>query len=350
MLDGKPTVFETDLFIPIIGKISDIAGAKYEEPNLKAFRVIADHMRAAAFILGDDSAVTPANTDQGYILRRLIRRTYRYLAQLKAPKKAMSAIAAVVIDEYKDIYPELARNRNFITEQLDKEEEQFGRTLEQGMKLAKKMIEENELSAENAFRLYDTYGFPFELTQELAAEKGISLDGSGFDALFKDHQAKSHAGAEQKFKGGLADTSVETVRLHTAAHLLHGALRRVLGDSVFQRGANITSERLRFDFSLDRKMTPEEIAEVETIVNGAIVARIPVSCEDMSIKAARESGAVGIFDDKYGSAVKVYDIPGYDREICGGPHVENTGELGRFKIVKEESVASGVRRIKATLE
>jgi alanyl-tRNA synthetase len=261
----------------------------------------------------------------------------------------MSEIAAVIVENYSDVYPELLRNRDFIINQLNREEELFGRTLESGMKIAKKYIENNELTSENVFRLYETYGFPLEFTRELADEHHIKIDTAGFDKLFAEHQEKSRAGAEQKFKGGLADNSTETTKLHTATHLLHGALRRVLGETVFQRGANITAERTRFDFSFDRKMTPEEIAAVEKIVNEAIDAKIPVSCENMSIADARASNAVGIFDDKYGGTVKVYDIPGYDREICGGPHVENTGDIGRFRIVKEESSAAGVRRIKAVI-
>jgi len=350
VLTGVESVFDTDLFLPIIKKIEQLTGKKYAGENLRPFRIIADHLRAAAFILGDDKAVAPSNVDQGYILRRFIRRSYRYLSQLGAPKNSMSQIAQVVVDNYSDIYPELPRNRDFIVKNLDREEEMFGRTLESGMKIARKYIESNSLNAENVFHLYDTFGFPLELTMELAKEHNIEVDVDGFNKLFAVHQDKSRAGAEQKFKGGLADNSVETTRLHTAAHLLHGALRRILGPSVLQRGANITAERLRFDFSFERKLTPEEIAAAEKIVNEAIAAKIPVACESMSVAAARASGAIGIFDDKYGAAVKVYDIPGYDREICGGPHVENTGELGRFKIVKEESISAGVRRVKAVLE
>jgi alanyl-tRNA synthetase len=350
VLTGAESVFDTELFVPIIKKIEKSTGKKYgEDATLRAFRIIADHMRAATFILGDDKAVGPSNVDQGYILRRLIRRAYRYLNQLGAPKLAMRQIAEVVIENYGDVYPELARNRDFVARQLEREEELFGRTLETGLRIAKKYIENGELNAENVFHLYDTYGFPLELTQELAAERNISVDKAGFDRLFAEHQEKSRAGAEQKFKGGLADNSVETTKLHTATHLLHGALRKVLGESVFQRGANITAERTRFDFSFDRKLTPEEIAKVEEIVNDAIDKKIPVVCENLPIGRARASGAVGIFDDKYGGMVKVYTIEGYDMEICGGPHVENTGDIGRFKIVKEESSAAGVRRIKAVI-
>lgn len=348
-ITGKTSVYETELFTPIIETIENLSGKKFAEPNLRAFRIIADHLRAATFVLGDDKGVAPSNTDQGYIVRRLIRRAYRYLIQLGAPKNSMTEIAGVVVDNYGDVYPELNRNREFIIKQLNREEELFGRTLESGMKIAKKYIDEKNLTDENVFHLYDTYGFPLELTQELATEHGINIDRAGFDKLYAEHQEKSRAGAEQKFKGGLADDGAETTKLHTATHLLHGALRKILGESVFQRGANITAERTRFDFSFDRKLTPEEITAVEKIVNEAIDAKIPVKCENMSVDQARKSGAVGIFDDKYGTTVKVYDIPGFDREICGGPHVENTGDIGGFKIIKEESSAAGVRRIKAVI-
>jgi alanyl-tRNA synthetase len=347
-LSGYETVFQTDLFAPILEKIAELTGKKYDG-NTRAFRIVADHIRAATFILGDDAAVAPGNTDQGYILRRLIRRAYRYLRGLDAPAGASSQIAVAVIEKMGGVYPELARNREFILRQLDREEELFGRTLESGLRIANRFIADNALTPENVFKLYDTYGFPLEFTTELAAEHDIAVDADAFAKLFAAHQEKSRAGAEQKFKGGLADDSVETTRLHTAAHLLHGALRTVLGDTVFQRGSNITAERLRFDFSFDRKVAADELAAVEKIVNDAIAAAVPVSCREMTIANARASGAVGVFDDKYGDVVRVYDIPGYDIEICGGPHVENTSELGAFKIVKEEASSAGVRRIKAVV-
>jgi alanyl-tRNA synthetase len=349
---GAKSVYNTELFTPIIRKIEELTETKYAEPNLRAYRIIADHMRASTFILGDDKGVAPSNTDQGYILRRLIRRAYRYLTQMNAPAKTMSAVAEVIIANYKDVYPELDRNHDFVIKQLDREEELFSRTLETGMKIAAKELDyaqNGKLAAAKAFKLYDTYGFPLEFTEELAVERGITVDVDGFHKLFAEHQEKSRAGAEQKFKGGLADNSVETTRLHTAAHLMNGALRRVLGDTVFQKGANITAERLRFDFSFDRRVTPEELAEVERIVNEAIKAAIPVVCSEMSPADAHAAGALGVFDSKYGDMVKVYSIDGYSNEICGGPHVSNTSELGVFKIQKEESIAAGVRRIKAVI-
>ncbi|MDD3668793.1 MAG: alanine--tRNA ligase [Alphaproteobacteria bacterium] len=351
VMTGAASVYDTELFRPIIRKIEELTGVPYAAKNFKAYRIVADHLRAATFILGDDRGVAPSNMDQGYVLRRLIRRAYRYLMQMNAPAKSMAAVAEVIVAHYQDAYPELGRNRDFVTAQLNREEELFGRTLDAGMKIATKYLENarGALAPEDAFRLYDTYGFPLEFTQELAAEKNIAVDADGFHRLYAEHQAKSRAGAEQKFKGGLADNSEATTRLHTAAHLMLRALRQVLGESVFQRGSNITAERLRFDFSFDRKMTPEEIAETERLVNEAIAAKIPITCSETSVAEAKESGAIGVFDSKYGAVVKVYSMGPYSKEICGGPHVGNTSELGTFKIVKEEASSAGVRRIKAVL-
>lgn len=351
-VNGVDSVYDTELFRPIIDKISELTGTSYKTSNQRAYRIIADHLRASTFVLGDDRGVAPSNVDQGYILRRLIRRAYRYLAQMNAPANAMAEIANVVIENYKDIYPELERNRDFVIKSLNREEEIFSRTLESGMKIAKKYLQDvtnNKLAARDAFKLYDTFGFPLELTQELAREYGIDVDVYGFHKLFAEHQEKSRAGAEQKFKGGLSDDSVETARLHTAAHLMLAALRRTLGPSVMQKGSNITPERLRFDVSFDRKIEPAELARVEEIVNAAIAANVPVVCTEMPLDEARASGAVGVFGDKYGEVVKVYKMGEWSNEICGGPHASNTGELGRFKILKEESSAAGVRRIKAVL-
>ena len=236
----------------------------------------------------------------------------------------------------------------------DYEHTSFNKTLDQGMKVASTIMDAlpagSTIDGPTAFKLYDTYGFPLEFTQELAQEKSLSVDVAGFNTCFQEHQAKSRAGAEKKFKGGLADASAETARLHTATHLLNGALRRVLGDSVFQKGSNITAERLRFDFSFDRKMTPEEIAEVTRIVNEAIEKDIPVICEEMTVEEAKNAGAIGVFGEKYGEQVKVYTVDGYSKEICGGPHATRTGELKCFKIQKESSSSAGVRRIKAVID
>ncbi|MDR2412736.1 MAG: alanine--tRNA ligase [Rickettsiales bacterium] len=351
VMNNVKSVFDTDLFQPIIKKIEELTGAEYKPETFRQYRIIADHLRASTFILGDDKGVAPGNVDQGYILRRLIRRAYRYLSQMNAPAKTMAAVAQLIIDDYKDVYPELERNQKFVIAQMNREEELFSRTLSDGMKLALKYLDKSDgkLLAEDAFRLYDTYGFPLEFTQELAAEREIAVDADGFRKLFAMHQEKSRAGAAQKFKGGLADNSEETTKLHTAAHLMNGALRRVLGDAVFQRGSNITAERLRFDFSFDRAMTAEEKTEVERIVNEAIAAAVPVACAEMSVADAKSAGAIGVFDSKYGDMVKVYSIDGYSKEICGGPHAGNTAELGAFKILSEGSSSAGVRRIKAVI-
>ena len=353
IMNGKTSVYDTELFDGIIKKIEEVSGKKYDETTAREFRIIADHMRAATFVLGDDKAVTPSNVDQGYVLRRLIRRTSRQLRKLGVEGSKMGEISKTIIDQYQDVYPELSRNREFILSELEKEEQTFNKTLDKGLKAAEKIFEiikdEPTLSGGLAFKLYDTFGFPIELTQELAAEKGKDVDVEEFNKKFKEHQEKSRQGAAQKFKGGLADHSEETTKLHTATHLLNAALRRVLGDTVFQKGSNINPERLRFDFSFDRKMTPEELEEVTKLVNEAIRAKLPVNTEEMTVEEAKKIGALGVFDDKYDEKVKVYSIGDFSKEICGGPHVSNTSELGEFEILKEQSSSAGVRRIKARL-
>ena len=357
IMNGVGTVYDTEQFIPVIRKIEELTGKRYQGADAEtthAFRVVCDHMRAATFILGDDKGVSPSNVDQGYVLRRFIRRVMRYLRQLGTSDTVTVDIAAVIVDQYKDVYPELQNNRDFIMEQLHKEESTFNKTLAQGLRVAVKHLSNMEsgsvLDGETAFRFYDTFGFPLEFTEELAKEKGLTVDLEGFDQKYAEHQEKSRQGAAQKFKGGLADHSEQTTRLHTATHLLNGALRKVLGDGVYQKGSNITTERLRFDFSFDRKMTDEEIAEVQRIVNESIQSDVPVVCEEMSLEDARASGAIGAFGDKYGERVKVYSVEGYSKEFCGGPHVEHTGELNKFTIQKESASSAGVRRIKAVLD
>lgn len=413
VLNNKQSVYETDVFANILGKIEELSGKKYsaEGEYTKAFRVVADHMRTSTFILGDPRGVSPSNVDQGYILRRLIRRAVRYGMDLGLEAGFTAQIAQVIIDQYKEIYPELNNNSAFVLEQLKLEEERFTRTLRQGEKEFEKIINnvnqtrallESILSAgdivacanenaqtkklrpspdmmpiieaakagdaaavkaaiearlstlavmdgRSAFRLYDTYGYPIEMTTELAAEKGLTVDMADFEARFKQHQETSHAGAEQRFKGGLADSSEQTACLHTATHLLQAALRKILGDEVHQKGSNITAERLRFDFTFGRKMTAEEIAEAERLVNEAIAAKVPVTLEEMTVAEAKAQGAMGLFESKYGERVKVYTMGQYSKEICGGPHASNTGDLVSFKIQKEESSSAGVRRIKATI-
>ena len=354
VLNGKKSVYETDLFADILKKISELSGKEYgsDEMTTRAFRIIADHMRTATFIMGDDRGVSPSNVDQGYVLRRLIRRAVRYDMGIGMPEGFTGEVAKVIIEQYKDVYPELKRNEAFVLEQLSLEESRFARTLKQGNREFEKLVEkvqDGQIDGVSAFHLYDTYGFPVEMTEELARERGLTVDMDGFHDCFRRHQATSQAGAEQRFKGGLADHSEQSARLHTATHLLHAALRKVLGPEVAQKGSNITAERLRFDFSFGRKMTKEELAEVERLVNEAIESHTPITCEEMTVAQAKEQGAIGLFESKYGEKVKVYTMGPYSKEICGGPHAQNTGDLVSFKIKKEESSSAGVRRIKAVI-
>ena len=431
VLMGKTTVYDTDLFTGIIARIEELSGKTYQgadEEDVKAFRIVADHMRTATFILGDPRGVSPSNVDQGYVLRRLIRRAVRFGRQLNMPDDFTAELALTIIDQYKEVYPELEHNRSFVLEQLLLEEKRFQRTLTQGLREFEKAIgrvqqvrdavqgmrnqlkqdlftpenvqrfKDMEQAAKNvgstirplpewqpmiqelkklgeaiqtlegfgaqadkflkqlktingrdAFKLYDTYGFPVEITMELAQEHGLRVDEEDFSERFKQHQLKSQAGAEQRFKGGLADNDEETTKLHTATHLLHAALRQVLGEDVQQRGSNITAERLRFDFTFGRRMTPEEIGEVERLVNEAIAAKAPVTHSEMTVDEAKAQGAIGLFEDRYGDKVRVYTVEGFSKEICGGPHVDNTGELEGFKVQKEESSSAGVRRIRAVV-
>ncbi len=355
-LQGVPSVYDTDAFTGILSRIAELSGKNYKdsEETKKAFRIIADHMRTATFMLGDPRGVTPSNVDQGYILRRIIRRALRYAMQMGMPEMSLSKVAAAVIDTYGEVYPELNTNRDRIVNELDAEEKKFQRTLLQGTKEFERIkgsFADGRIDGVTAFHLFDTFGFPIEFTEELARENGLTVDMQGFKAAFAEHQAKSKAGAEQKFKGGLADNSEATTRLHSATHLLQAALRKVLkDDTVSQRGSNITAERLRFDFSFPRKVTPEELREVERLVNEAIAADVEITCEEMPIAEAKARGAIGLFENKYGEMVKVYTMGKYSCEMCGGPHASRTGELGTFKIKKEEASSSGVRRIKAVLE
>lgn len=354
VLQNKTSVYDTDLFVDVLAKIAELSGKGYRDDfeTTKAFRIIADHVRTAVFILGDEKGVTPSNVDQGYVLRRLIRRAVRYALRLGIPDLSLQHIAKVIIDQYKEAYPELGRNEKHIITELNLEEERFQRTIRQGLREFEKLknrLSGNIISGQDAFHLYDTFGFPLEFTLELAHENGFEVDTKGFDEAFKKHQEISGAGAEQRFKGGLADTGEATAKLHTATHLLHAALRKVLGSEVAQKGSNITAERLRFDFSFPRKVEEHELKEVERLVNEAIDSKVDITCEEMSVEDAKSRGAIGLFGSKYGNTVKVYTMGNFSKEICGGPHANNTGELGRFKIQKEQSSSAGVRRIKAVL-
>jgi len=354
ILNGKQSVYETDLFASVIAKIEELSGKQYADAEYtKAFRIIADHIRTAVFIIGDARGVSPSNVDQGYVVRRLLRRALRYGRSVGLPPASLSKLADTVIEKYKTAYGELVQNRARILSEIDGEEEKFGRTLAAGLKEFEKLtsgLSANEIDGRSAFRLYDTFGFPLEMTVELAAEKGLRVDAEGFEAAFAAHRQLSQSGAEQRFKGGLADTGEETAKLHTATHLLQAALRNVLGLEVAQKGSNITAERLRFDFSFPRKMEEGEIREAEKLVNEAIVAAMPVTVSEMTVEEAKDAGAIGLFETRYGERVKVYAMGAFSKEICGGPHADNTGSLGTFKIVKEESSSAGVRRIKAVLE
>ena len=353
VLNGLKSVYDIDLFAGALAKIQELSGKAYDETTKKAMRVIADHVRTATFLLGDPVGVVPSNVDQGYVLRRLIRRAVRMANSLGMPKGSIAEIAKVYIEVYKDVYTELTENATKIIDELNKEEEKFSKTLVAGEKEFFKVISHipgNVVPGGTAFKLYDTFGFPVEMTVELAAEQGYTVDLDGFKKKFAEHQAKSQAGSEQRFKGGMAEGGgIETTHLHTATHLLQAALRRVLGDEVKQKGSNITPERLRFDFSFGRPMTKDEIAEVERLVNEAIQAKLPITCVELPIEEARKTGAIGLFGDRYGEVVKVYSMGDFSKEICGGPHAENTGDLGTFVITKEQSSSSGVRRIKAEL-
>ncbi|MFA5355447.1 MAG: alanine--tRNA ligase [Candidatus Paceibacterota bacterium] len=337
---NEPDVFKTDLFEPIIKSIEKSSNNKYED-NKKAFRIIADHMKAASFIIGDRRGVEPSNVGQGYIARRLIRRAVRYAKSIGFPGDSYVLLIKEIVKIYKDIYCELEERENYIISVIGKEIEKFEKALEQGLKEFEK--------GTDPFVLYTTYGFPIELTEELAKEKGIPIDRNKFEEELKKHQELSRTASAGMFRGGLADQGEKTAEYHTATHLMLAALRKVLGNHVFQKGSNINAERLRFDFSHNEKLTSEEIKKVEDIVNEKIKENIPVVCEETDLKEAKKRGAMGVFESKYGEKVKVYTISDFSKEICGGPHAKNTGDLGRFEIIKEESSSSGVRRIKAIL-
>jgi alanyl-tRNA synthetase len=351
-LQGKSNIFETELFAPIIDRAERITKKRMDESNKKSFRIIADHMRAAVFILGDERGVVPSNTDQGYILRRYIRRVVRHLMLLGMDQKDTSAaveMAKTIISIYGKEYPLLEQKKDFIFSELQKEQEKFQRTLANGLRGFERMCK-GDISGKDAFLLFQSFGFPIEMTEEMAGEKGVKVDVAGFKAELERHQALSRAGAEMKFKGGLSEATEATAKLHTATHLLNEALRQVVSKDIRQKGSNITPERLRFDFNFDRKLTPEEIKKAEDWVNARIREKIPVSREDMKLEKAKASGAQSEFGVRYPETVSVYSVGKYSKEICMGPHVKNTSELGKFRIAKEESSAAGIRRIKAVLE
>lgn len=354
ILNGVKSVYETDLFEGALGKICELSGKNYgqDEETDRAIRIIADHIRTATFIIGDHKGITPSNTDQGYVLRRLIRRAVRFGRIIGLKGGSLSAVALAFVEKYHHVYPELKQNEQRIVSELNKEEARFLNTLSHGLKEFEKITSSlvgKVIDGKTAFRLYDTFGFPLEITCEMAREKGLEVDVEGFEQAFSAHQKISQAGSEQRFKGGLADNTEQTARLHTATHLLQAALRKVLKEDVEQRGSNITAERLRFDFNFSRPLTPEEIKQVEEIVNEQIKRDLPVTCEEMTVEEAKAQGAIGIFTSRYGEKVKVYSVGDFSKEICGGPHAKRTGELGTFVITKEQSSSAGVRRIRAEL-
>ena len=355
ILNGKDSVYETDIFEKAIAKIEEITGLKYgaDAATTKAFRVVLDHVRTATFMIGDTRGIAPSNTDQGYILRRIIRRAVRFGRNIGLPQCALNEVSKTIIEKYADVYPELVANSARIEEELNKEEAKFSKTLAQGIKEFEKVAASlpagGEIDGITAFHLYDTYGFPVEITQEMAAEKQLKVDVEGYEKAYKEHQEKSRAGSEQKFACGLADHKEQTTNLHTATHLLHAALRKVCSEDIAQKGSNITEERLRFDFNFARKLTPEEVKAVEDMVNDVIKADIPVVMKEMTLDEAKKEGFTGLFESKYGEVVKTYSIGDFSKEICGGPHAEHTGLLGTFKIAKQENVSAGVKRIKAIL-
>ena len=346
LLQGKETPFDTEIFKPTMDKIKELS----KNYNVSSARIISDHVRTSLMLMVD--GVRPSNVDQGYILRRLIRRLVRHLRKLEIDFSELETIANTMIDSINNMYPELEDSRDIIIKELLKEKDKFVTTLEKGEKEFLKHIDEvksEEIPGELVFRLYDTYGFPPEITEELAKEHNKTVNMNEFKKLFEKHQELSRAGSTQKFKGGMADQNEKTIAYHTATHLLHKALQIVLGEHATQSGSNITEERLRFDFKHPEKLTKEQLAEVEKIVNEQIKRDLPVTCEEMSLEEAQKSGAIGLFTNKYGDKVKVYTIGDFSKEICGGPHVEKTGNMGTFKIIKEEASSAGVRRIKAVL-
>ena len=357
MLQNKKSVYEIECFTPIIKKIEELSGKKYEENKdiTKAVRIITDHIRTSVFIIGDERGISPSNLGAGYVLRRLIRRTVRFGKKIDIAFPFLTKIAKVVVELMSSIYPELTTNEKRIYTELETEEKKFEETLQTGINELEKIVtklkenNQNTISGRIAFKLYDTYGFPFEFTKEIANEKGFNIDEKGFNEAFEKHRELSQKAQTQSFKGGLADHSEKTTRLHTATHLLHRALKNILGEHVNQKGSNITVDRLRFDFTHPEKIDTETLKKIEDMVNKQIEKKQEVKMEVMSLDEATKLGAVALFANKYEGKVNVYFIGDFSIEVCGGPHVTNTGELGKFKIVKEQSSSAGVRRIKAIL-
>ena len=354
-LNGYKSAYEIDVMKGAIETLQKISTEQYESSDIatKSYRIVVDHMRASTFVLGDEHRVSPSNVGQGYVLRRLIRRAVTYAKNIGTDLSKFSYLVDYYVDYYKDELPILEKNRQIIVDELNAEVKKFNNTLNAGMKEFEKAIASVEngcLNGAVAFRLHDTFGFPIELTKELAEQKGIKVDMEGYKNEVLEHQKLSRASLTEVFKGGLASQGEMETKYHTLTHLVLQTLIRMFGEQVQQRGSNITAERMRFDFNLDHKMTDEEKKQLEDVVNQKIAEDLPVVCETMTPDEAHKAGAIGIFDSKYGEKVTVYSIGDYDKQICGGPHVKHTAELGHFKLVKEESSSAGVRRIKGILE
>ena len=357
ILQGKASVYDTEVFQPVIAVMERLTGKKYGacEEDDRSIRIICDHARAAAFILGDPKSVVPSNVGAGYVLRRLIRRAVRHGKKLGLDGVFLSAPAKTIIDFYAACYPEVKAKEALIFAELEREEEKFLETLKKGEAEFEKLLPNllknpaKIIPGRVAFRLYDTFGFPVELTEELAAENALTVNRAEFDEAYKKHQETSRAGSAQVFKGGLVDHSEITTKYHTATHLLHQALKNVLGNHVAQKGSNITADRLRFDFAHCAPMTQEQVSAVEKIVNEQIARDLPVSMDVMGLEEAKQSGATALFGEKYEERVKVYAIGDFSKEVCGGPHVGHTGVIGTFTIQKEQSSSAGVRRIRAVI-
>ena len=369
-LNGLDDGYKTDLFLPVISALEKASGKVYDNggEDRKAMRIVADHTRTAVMLIGDEQGVLPSNTGAGYVLRRLMRRAIRYCRQIGLNGEALLSCAKIFIEDiYGEAYPLLIKNEKYILDEIKKEADRFEATLAQGIKEFDKCVtslqrknefmsksnpdyvNETVIGGKQAFRLYDTYGFPLELTEELAREHNLTVDRAGFDEAFKEHREKSRVLEAGQFKGGLESHSQTATYYHTATHLLLAALKQVCSPDICQRGSNINEERLRFDFNFSRKLTDEEVARVEELVNGQIKLDIPVVMQEMTLEEAKNLGFTGVFDSKYGEVVKTYSIGEFSREICGGPHAEHTGLLGTFKIAKQENVSAGVKRIKAVL-
>jgi alanyl-tRNA synthetase len=353
VLQGVDDIFLIETLYPLVQQVERLSGQRYAV-NPVPFRVIVDHLRAATFAIADGAL--PSNVEAGYVVRRLIRRAVRFGRDLGIHGNFCADFSSSVVDLFAQTYPELEQKRELISATLDGEETKFKATLERALRYYRRVVDclrqesRQTISGQEAFDLYETYGFPLQFTVELAKEEGLAVDEAGFEACYRAHRQDSRDALDEKFKGGLADHSVQTTRLHTASHLLQAALRQVLGTGVHQMGSNITPERLRFDFSHPEKVNPEQLALVESIVNAQIEADLPVSMDIMPLSQAVEAGALAFFGEKYGELVKVYTMGSFSKEVCGGPHVQHTGELGRFRILKEEAVGRGVRRIRAVLE